>query len=588
MNAWALRMGVSVALASGLAGCAALEFSRPPVTPDVRVRPDAVEKDQPSPPPLEGPLTAAEPEEKPAPPAPGEPLGLTVEAAIAMALENNQALQVEAINPVLARTFVAEQRAVFDPTLAGAFARTRNELERELLVDTTIPIPNGQGGTTAVGPIPFRVDTETTNTDTTGSVGLDQVLPTGTGISVNVSPSDASVRQRSSAPGIVSEGNETDADATLVELSVTQSLLRGAGLGVNLASLRQARLAYLSSGYELRGFTESLIAQVENAYWDHYLAERQIEIFEESLRVAETQAAEVEARITVGRLAESERAAAEAEVAQRRSLLIDARSNVAQTRLTLMRLLNPSPEAMRATEIELVSEPIMPEVRLDEIEDTVTFAMRMRPELNQSRLLIQQDELELVRTRNGLLPQLDLFLTLSRDVNETEYARTFEGSTRDLEDDNLRTDVGVQFSYPLGNRAARARHTRALFTREQDLEALENLRQLVEQDVRGAYIELSRAREQVTATEATRRLQELTARTELEKFRVGKSTALLVAQAQRDLLVAQIDEVQARTAFLQAIVNLYFFDGSLLLRRGVEAPGEEPIVLEEQAFRRKI
>ncbi|MCX5770449.1 MAG: TolC family protein, partial [Candidatus Hydrogenedentes bacterium] len=103
--------------------------------------------------------------------------------------------------------------------------------------------------------------------------------------------------------------------------------------------------------------------------------------------------------------------------------------------------------------------------------------------------------------------------------------------------------------------------------------------QLVEQDVRGAYIELRRAREQVSATAATRKLQETVASTEAEKMRLGSSTSLLVARAQRDLLEAQINEVQAAKNFLQAIVNLYRFDGSLLIRRGIACPGAEPIKL---------
>ena len=48
---------------------------------------------------------------------------------------------------------------------------------------------------------------------------------------------------------------------------------------------------------------------------------------------------------------------------------------------------------------------------------------------------------------------------------------------------------------------------------------------------------------------------------------------LLVAQAQRDLLTAQINEVQAKAAYLKAVVALYQLEGSLLERRGVQCPG---------------
>ncbi len=49
----------------------------------------------------------------------------------------------------------------------------------------------------------------------------------------------------------------------------------------------------------------------------------------------------------------------------------------------------------------------------------------MRPDLNQARLLIRRGELDVVRTRNGLLPRLDAFITYGK----TGYARTFSDAT---------------------------------------------------------------------------------------------------------------------------------------------------------------
>jgi hypothetical protein len=69
---------------------------------------------------------------------------------------------------------------------------------------------------------------------------------------------------------------------------------------------------------------------------------------------------------------------------------------------------------------------------------------------------------------------------------------------------------------------------------------------------------------------------------EREKYRLGRSTILLVSQAQRDLLTAQLSEVQATAAYLKALVNLYRLEGSLLERRGVDCPGIEPIDLASE------
>ena len=111
----------------------------------------------------------------------------------------------------------------------------------------------------------------------------------------------------------------------------------------------------------------------------------------------------------------------------------------------------------------------------------------------------------------------------------------------------------------------------------QEKEAIENIEQLVAVDVRVAYIEVNRAKEQIAATEATRAFQEEKARIEAEKFRVGKSTSLLVAQAQRDLLSSRITEVEATINYLKALIELFSLEGSLLERRGIEAPGSHPV-----------
>ena len=161
---------------------------------------------------------------------------------------------------------------------------------------------------------------------------------------------------------------------------------------------------------------------------------------------------------------------------------------------------NPSDDALRGAEVNPLSDPSTPDIPLAGTDDSVALAKRMRPDLNQARLLIKSDELELVKTKNGLLPQLDLFLTLSKDVNETSYAQSFLVSTEDRKNTGYASQVGATFSYPIGNRAAHATHTRAKLTREQNFRALANMAQLVEQDVRSAYIEVGRAHEQIAAT----------------------------------------------------------------------------------------
>jgi outer membrane protein TolC len=397
--------------------------------------------------------------------------------------------------------------------------------------------------------------------DNTLEAGISEFFPTGTQVAIAGSTD-------------VTHGTANPADfyATRYGLTVTQALLRGFGLDVNLASLRQARVDVLTSEYELRGFAEALVAQVEEAYWDYALAQRNIEIFTQSLELAQQQLRETEERIRVGKLADIERAAAEAEVALRREDLINANSALATSRLALLRLMNPTKADFWSRDVAIQTPPAPPKETLEGVASHIQVAMRLRPDLNQARMLVQRDDLEIVKTRNGLLPKMDLFMTLGK----TGYSRSFNGSYASLHERGYDALVGVNFEYPVLNRSARATNQRAHLSRQQAAESVNNLGQLVEVDVRSAYIEVERAREQVAATAVTRRLQEETLRAETEKFRVGKSTTLLVAQAQRDLLRSQISEVSAVVAHLKALVEFYRLEGSLLERRGIVCAGREP------------
>ncbi|HUV09259.1 MAG TPA: TolC family protein [Spirochaetia bacterium] len=470
------------------------------------------------------------------------PIRITIRDAILLALENNRSLVVERMNPAIRQTFEDQERAVFDPATEAEISAQRIDSVRQATTDS---------------------GTESSVSDAyQGSISLGEFFPTGTTIGVEGT-------NRTTESSLYRD----PFSSTRFGLSVTQALLRGYGADVNLARLRQARLETDISQYELRGFSEALLSQVENAYWDYALAQRQIEIVEESLKIAQQQLSDTEEMIRVGKMAEAELAAAQAEVALQQQGRINAKSSLESTRLQLLRLLNPPVGNLWGRDLSLIHQPTLPEVKLDDVQSHVAVALRMRPDINQAKLGIQQGDLEIVRTKNGLLPKMDLFIMLGK----TGYADSFGGSVSDITEDSYDVLGGLSFQYPIRNRDAEARNRRALLLRDQAEKALNNLSQLVELDVRNAYIEVNRAKEQITASTATRKFQEEKLRIETEKFRVGRSTNFLVAQAQRDLLVSRIAEVQSLANYLKALVNLYRQEGSLLERRGISAPGRKPV-----------
>ncbi|MCJ7729648.1 MAG: TolC family protein [Sedimentisphaerales bacterium] len=480
-------------------------------------------------------------------PAEQGPLRINIEQAILMAMANDQSLFVEKINPPINRTFEQEELSVFDPFLSADFSNNRVLSERL-----------SRAGS----------ETESSTVDSmTGRVSLAKLSPTGTLLELQATSSytDSSLYSDTFT-------------ANRLGFTVTQALLQGLDIRANLARVNQAKIDTLISQYELRGFTELLLEQVESKFWDYALAQKQIEIYTDSLNLAEKQMAETQERIKIGTLAETELAAAQAEVALRRESLINVRSDLAKERLNLLMLLNPSRSIEWNTDIILEYDTSLPDATLDSVDQHVQVALKMRPELNQAKLQIQRGDLEVVQTKNGLLPKLDVFITLGK----TGYADTFSRASNRIDRDNYDAAWGLIFQDTALNRSARARYNRAILSRQQLRDALENLTQLVQVDVRTAYIEVTRTREQITATAATRAFQEEKLRAETEKFRVGKSTSLLVGQAQRDFVASQIAETQAVANYLQALVTLYRLEGSLLHRRGILAPGETTVTLDKE------
>jgi len=485
----------------------------------------------------------AEPVEK-APPTvqvpPKGPLELSLPQAILLGLENNREFKVQDLQPQVQRTYEGEEEAVFDPILwaDGGVGRERTKAR-------------------------------TVNRSFGAETGISQYLPFGTALDFTLG------MDRS-----LDDPNTQDPDdeyRSFVDLGITQALLRGAGREVNLASLRQARIDTQASEYELRGLAEVLTASIEDAYWDVLLAQGEREIYTKSLDLANRLTRETRERIALGQVARTEIYFAEAEAAVRQQNLINAQSRLKTSRLVLLRLVNPPGMSLWDREVRLLTSPVTPDARITDIRFHLDFALRMRPDLNQARLAVERGDLEVVKTKNGLLPRLDVFITLGR----SGYSHSFRNSVRDVGHSDGGMDVlaGLRFEFPPINRGAKARYERSQLQLAQDEEALENLAQLVEEDVLSARIEINRAWEQIRASAVTVTYQEEKLQAEIDRYRLGKSTMYRVAQAERDLVESQVSQIQARIDYLKSLTRFFLAEGSLLLRRGIEAPGREPVEL---------
>lgn len=461
-------------------------------------------------------------------------LQISLMDAILTALERNPSVTIQRLQPKINGTITSEARSEFDPELTARASKSQTKQLRFL----------------GSRPEPFELTSDRIQYD----VGLSEKLPTGTTISANASMSG-------SLSSIYS-----DQYTGTVGVTITQSLLKDFWIGANLATLRQANIDVEMSKLELKAVAEQVIAAVEQAYWDLYLAAEEIKIQKKSLELIQQQLDESVERVNVGKLAKLELAAVHAEVATRKEALIDAESAFEQARLNFLFLLNSQNQNNWDVNPVLMDQPFIPTNTLDTIIIHQQLGLKYRPDLLQARLDLKKNALDITLTRNGLLPQLDFYITLGR----TTYSQAFFSDAEpDVMSPYYTVEGGLSFALPVINRQSRAQLRRAHYSRKQLELALNNMERLVQKDVRSAYLEALRTRQQINATKIARELQQQKLSAEQEKFRVGKSTNYLVLQAQRDLIASQIDEVRSTVAHLNSLVNLYLMEGTLLDRRGI-------------------
>ncbi|MGD8563272.1 MAG: hypothetical protein PVG03_12065, partial [Desulfarculaceae bacterium] len=165
---------------------------------------------------------------------------LSLEQVAIYALAGNQDLAVARYGPVLAGTFRLVESGVFDPQVyAGLTYNRENAQEYSSTRRTT-----------------YKEE----ETEIEAGTGVRQKLPTGTTIDLSLSHTATDSNQ------------EPDQHNPRLGLTVTQALLQGYGPAVNLVKVRQTMLGERASLYQLRGFSETLLADAETVYWQFVLA----------------------------------------------------------------------------------------------------------------------------------------------------------------------------------------------------------------------------------------------------------------------------------------------------------------------------
>jgi len=374
--------------------------------------------------------------------------------------------------------------------------------------------------------------------------------------------------------------------------TVRQHLLSGFGLGPNLRFIRIAKNNREISDVAFRAQAIATVAQIQNIYWDLVSAYEDVRVKERSLALAQKTLADNKKQVEIGTLAPIEITRAQSEAATREQDLI-----VSQTNLQLQQLLMKNAVTRNLGDPLLATAPVVPtstmtvpaQEQVQPVDDLVKDALQHSPDLAQSRIDLTNRDITKKAARSELLPTLDLVgwygaSALGGNQNPNNPAlppgsipRTGYGNVfatmfgYDFPD----YGVGLNITIPIRNRAAQADQVRSELEYRQAQMRLLQLQNLIGVQVRNAYFAVQQNRARVDAARSGRELAAQSLDAEQKKYALGASTNTLVLQAQRDLTQAESNLVTAMAAYEKSKVELDRVTGLTLLHNGIDIADAE-------------
>jgi outer membrane protein len=345
---------------------------------------------------------------------------------------------------------------------------------------------------------------------------------------------------------------------------ISQPLLRGRGRTLFDANEARATLARDATVLARRLTAIQAVQAVIAAYWDLVLAERTVAITQASLDLARERLRVTTIGADGGKVPRSEIPAVLQIIATREEDVLNGEFGVLDRSIALRRAagmpIGAGEFGLRvATDIETKDQPL-------ELGPLVERAFTASPELAQ---LAKQDAsatIDIAVTENGLLPQLDLALSLG----PAGAATTFGDSWKDLTELNALSIGGtLTFSQSLGRNDVRGRLREQHETRRKLAVNAFDLRAQIAQTMARAVAQLELARRRVTLSQRAIDLANQNIQIETDRFNLGKSTNFDVLNRQEDLRQAELRKTQALVDWHKAEIVVHALTGDILPMYGV-------------------
>jgi outer membrane protein len=359
-----------------------------------------------------------------------------------------------------------------------------------------------------------------------------------------------------------------------LDLQVTQNLLYGFGSAVNGRNIRVQKNNIKVTNLQFRQQVAMTVSSVLNLYWDLVEFWDDVRARQRELTAAQQLLDNNRKQVDAGSLAPIEVTRAEAQVYVSEQDLLVSQTNLLQQETVLKNAISRNGIAnstlLDAHIVPLDTITIPTTDEMPPLNQLVDQALENRNEVQQSRLNIDSNKLNLVGIKNALKPTLQAFAELTNNGltgpltplgQTTPGVGYLAGGYGNLLGEVFRRNypnysAGLALNIPLRNRAAQSDYTTSeLELRQSELGLQQNINQ-VRVDVQNAVIGLQQARARYAAAVKARDLQQQTLDADQKRLALGASTAYQIVLDQQNLASAESSEVQARANFSHARIGL--------------------------------
>jgi outer membrane protein TolC len=347
-------------------------------------------------------------------------------------------------------------------------------------------------------------------------------------------------------------------------LQISQPLLRGRGSFLYNANEARARISRDAAVLARRQAALDTVQAIVSAYWDLVLAQRQTQITQASLSLAQERLRITEIGAQGGKIAPAEIPAVQQIIATREEDELGGELNVLDRSITLRRAvgmpIGSNELGLRVqTELEAQDQGWTLQTLLEK-------AYLASPEL---AVLAKQDAsstIEIEVTENGLLPQLDAALSLGPSGTDGNFGTAAKNTTTFSD---ISISGSLTFSQSLHRDDVRGRSKELRLGREKIRVNAQDVRAQIAQAMARAVAQIELAKRRVVLSQRAIDLANENIRVETDRFNLGKSTNFDVLNRQEELRQAELRKAQALIDWHKSETVVQSLTGDLLPMFGI-------------------